>query len=299
MATKQMSLRGPLYIAAVSVAFCALIWLGWGIYLYWNDVKLLNFLAAWIPFVLSILIAFLPEHEMNEKKKVFRRFSIILIGFAWSVVLWHQQVIADAKTSTDQQSMVTEAVKQSNLHSDQQIGAVRSDVQGVKKDLEDKISDTVSKSTSNLSESIGKVNKPSPPELARLQFTLWKDGMSITELPILTNTIHAELDGTYSVGFSFSNISSTSADAVEIVAMVCDQCSFASEPANFTKLNGASESQRHRSIGDINPSVTFEKMLISVKVPQYLTDFEIGFNYSCKTCGKSREWQEVKIHMLR
>ena len=90
-----MSLKGPFWVAGTSVSACALVCLGWGTYLYWNDVKLINFLAAWIPFVISILLAFVPEHEMTATKKFLWRFGVISVGFIWSAVLWHQQVITD------------------------------------------------------------------------------------------------------------------------------------------------------------------------------------------------------------
>src|SRR5216684_8879088 len=80
MAEKRMSYRTALYVAGTSVATCAILWLSWGIYLYWNDLKLVNFLAAWIPFVLSLLLAFVPEHEMTPVKKFFWRSSVIGIG---------------------------------------------------------------------------------------------------------------------------------------------------------------------------------------------------------------------------
>ena len=214
MPTKRMSIRTPLYIATASAFCCAFIWLCRGIYLYWNDVRLINFLAAWIPFVLSILLAFVPEHKMSTKKKLIWRGSVIFVGFAWSVVLWHQQVITDEASKRDQKTIVTEAVTQSSIHADQQIGNVRSDVQNVKNDLEAKINDTVSRSTSSLNESIGRVNKPVPPEVPRLQFTLWKAEMQSAEFPILASSIRPDKDGTFSIDFTFSNLASTSADAV-------------------------------------------------------------------------------------
>jgi hypothetical protein len=91
-------------------------------------------LAAWISFVLSF--AFVPEHKMSTTKKILWRSGVIAVGFIWSVVLWHQQVITDKTAKEDQERIVTKAVTQSNEHSDKQIGAVRQDVQGVETDMQ-------------------------------------------------------------------------------------------------------------------------------------------------------------------
>src|SRR5258707_14704092 len=93
--SNRLSLRPALWVAFGSSSACALVWLGWGIYLYWNDVRLVNFLAAWIPFVLSILVAFVPEHKMTTAKKYLWRGGVMFVGLAWSIVLWHQQVVTD------------------------------------------------------------------------------------------------------------------------------------------------------------------------------------------------------------
>src|ERR1022692_1354441 len=107
---KRMSMRIPSFIGIATVVFCALIWLCRGMYVYWDDPKIVNFLAAWIPLVLSILVAFVPEHQMTVKKKIMWRGSVILVGFIWSVVLWHQQDITDRIARADQERMVTNAV---------------------------------------------------------------------------------------------------------------------------------------------------------------------------------------------
>jgi hypothetical protein len=199
---KRMSLRIASWVSLGSVAACAIIWMSRGIYVYWNDGRIVNFLAAWIPFVLSILLAFVPEREMTTIKKLLWRSSVIAVGFAWSVVLWHQQVIADQQAKSDQQQIVADAVGKSNQHSDQQIGAVRTDVQGVKsdmqavkRDLENKFGEAISKSTSSLSESIVKAGKP---ELAHVQFTFWPTDLKRwpiveTKLPLVNGAVEVSL----------------------------------------------------------------------------------------------------------
>jgi hypothetical protein len=248
--SKHLSVRPALWVAGGSALACAVIWTGWGAYLYWNDVRLVNFLAAWIPFVLSILLAFVPEHKMTTIKKLLWRGSVIFVGFVWSAVLWHQQVVTDATARKDQEHIVASAVTKANEHSDQKIGAVQKDVQGVKTDVggvksdlketKDTLSNMVSESEEAITSGLSKVGKPEPPELARLQFTLFPPPDDPeARLPILTRSISQDKDGNVSVDVSFTNTSGTAADTVEMWIDVCRRCSFAAEPANFSKPNGA------------------------------------------------------------
>jgi hypothetical protein len=301
--SKGMSMRVPIWVAVSSASACALIWLCWGIYLYWNDVRLLNFLAAWIPFVLSVLLAFVPEHKMSTRKKILWRSGVITVGFIWSVVLWHQQVIMDKTAREDQTRIVTQAVTQSNEHSDQQIGTVRSDVQGVKsdvqgvkKDLEAKINDTISKSTSEITSGLSKVGKPEPLEPARVEFSLFTVRPR-TDPPVLLGSVQQDKDGNFPVEVMFTNISDTSADALDVWIHICDQCLFATELPGFEKPQGIEEHSRHKFIEVLNPGTSWEKLTIVVKTtPKPAGSFVIGFTYSCKTCGKMKETQKVTLY---
>lgn len=299
---KKMSYRLSLLVAGTSTAACALLWLSWGIYLYWDDARLVNFLAAWIPSVLSVLVAFVPEHEMTPVKKILWRSSVIAVGFAWSVVLWHQQVVTDIASKRDQQNMVAEAVSQSNSHSDEQIGFVRQDVKGVKADLAGTASKTdltktataitgsVAKSQAELSVNIGKINKPDPPEQVRLQFSLFVPETRTDALPILTHAVSQGKDGNFPVDLFVTNISNTAGEAIDIWIQLCDLCSFAAEPAGFDKPQGLDERARHRLIPLLNPGVSLEKQTIVVKsTVKAPFSFTIVFRYSCKACGKQGE----------
>jgi len=301
---KQTSIRIT-WVAVVTSSICAVFWLCWGIYFYWNNARLINFLAAWIPFVLSLLLAFVPEQKMSTAKKYLWRGSVIAIGFIWSVVLWRQQFIMDITAQQDQQRIVMTAVNQSNRHSDQQIGTVRSDVQGVKtdiqgikKDLESRIDETIERSTSALDESIRKVNKPLPPELAKLQFSIFAQDVPDSNLPVLDRTVNRDQNGNVPVDVSFMNISGTAAEGVDVWLYVCDLCAFASEPSGFDRPQGLNEHARHRIIALLNPGAAFEKMTIVVKFPEQLMSFDIGFRYSCKACGKISDIQTAKVFVL-
>lgn len=240
---------------------------------------------------------------MSSRSKLLWRSGVILIGFVWSVVLWHQQVVTEVSARLDQQSIVQSAVNQSNQHSDKKIGAVQDDLKGVKTDIHgiqadvQGVKNAVSQSTSTLSESIGKVGKPAPPELAKLQFTIADD--STTNLPVLERDIPKDKDGNVSVEVTFTNTSDVSADTVDVWLVICTLCSFVTEPLGFDKPKGISEQMRHKSIPVLNPGTTFEKTTLVIKPPNVPFDgLEVGFRYSCKTCGKPLEPQKIRLNVI-
>lgn len=293
---QRMSLQVPKWIAIGTVCSCALVWMARGVYVYWDDIKIVNFLAAWIPFVLSILIAFVPEHEMSAIKKILWRSSVIIVGFAWSVVLWHQQVIADKAARDDQRNIVNEAVTQSNQHSDAKIGEVQRDVRGVETDVLG-VKNAISQSTSSLNESIGKVSKPEPVERTKMVFTLWTDDVTI--MPVLAETLIPDKDAgydIYTVNISFTNVASTPASGLDVWIAICTLCEFVEEMSGFESLKGMNKEMRHKVIPQFNPGAMFEKTTIKLKIKQSnYAAFKISFRYSCSTCGKLPEEQNVTI----
>jgi hypothetical protein len=306
-ARRRMSYKRPLLIAAGQVGACALLWLCWGLYLYWNDVKLVNFLAAWIPFVLSVVLAFVPEHKMTSGKKLVWRSSVVTVGLVWSLVLWHQQVVTDMAARDDQRRIVTDAVNLSNKHSDEKISSVRSDLQsvrsdirGVDKDLQDtkgSITSSLSKAETNITSGLGKVGKPEPPELARLQFSIF-EASPTANFPRLTSIESLDTNGNVAVDVYFTNVSSTAAEGVDVWIAVCDQCSFVAEPTGYDRPQGLDGRVRHKLIPLLNPGTSFEKTRIDVKPPTPIPPWiAIAFKYSCKACGKMPDPQQLKVFL--
>ena len=178
-----MSVRRPIWIALTGFAACALSFLLFGLYLYWNSPKLINFLAAWIPFVLSILFAFVPS--VKEMKHAWIKWTwrsgVLAVGFFWSVMLWHQQDLTDQANSKQTQEAIQTAVTDANRHADEKIGGVQHQVETLGTNLGEttkEISSQLGKTETDLTNTIGKVGKPEPPEPAKLEFSLWKEGMT-------------------------------------------------------------------------------------------------------------------------
>jgi hypothetical protein len=292
---ERMSLRVPLVVAGSSVGACLLLFLFRGIYVYWDSPPLINFLSSWIPFVLSILLAFVPSgKEMKHRwVKYTWRSAVVLIGFTWSLILWHQQILANVSNIAANKVLLTDAITQSNIHSDQQFGKVQENVGTVQKQVTGlgqsidtttkTISSDLEKTQAELDASIGKVGKPDPPIPAKLTFTLW-DLTATVDNPVLSKTVDPDKDGAFPVEFALINGSESTADTIDIWVEVCDLCSFVKEPVGFEHPAGGDDHIRHRMIGSLNPGVTFEKITILVK-SSAPNPFQIAFRYSCKTCG--------------
>jgi hypothetical protein len=274
------------------VCACALVWICRGIYIHHrDDLKFVNFLAAWIPFVLSLLVAFVPESKMSTAKKIGWRTVVIAVGFVWSVVLWQQQLLAENSATADQERIVTTAVTRSNEHSDQQIGGVRSDVQGVKtdmqgvkKDLETKINDTISKSTSSLSESIGKVKLP-PSEKASYEASLWP--ATLTDWPIREKSL-PKVNGVVTLSFSF-RVKNHMAKQTRLWLRLCRGCKYAKEPLGFQNLSphpgeGDDPNERTLIIGDFLPNIAYTPISVDVIPPADQTVFLVGVLVGCENC---------------
>lgn len=292
--------------AGIIVGLCAMVALRRFIAFRWENTNFINFLAAWIPFVLSILLAFIPDKDMKMPKRIAWRTAVVVCGLFYSLLLWHQQTLVQRQSETDQARLLKEAVDQSNQHSDNQIADVRKDVKGVKGDIKDikgdlatttrDLGNLVNKSKSDISSSIEKISKPVPPELAQLQFSFFSDRSS--NLPFLSTSVSPDKDGNFPVDVTFTNTSSVTAEEVDIWLEICGACSFAAEPAGFDRPNGVIEQMRHRVIHVLNPGASMEKISLLVKSAVPITptySFEVAFTYSCKTCGKKPLTQKAKV----
>lgn len=301
------SYRIPLVVAVSSFSAGLLIWLVREIYLYWNNVRLVNFLAAWIPFVLSILVAFVPEHKMSIWKKILWRSAVIAAGFMWSAVLWHQQVVTELAAKEQQEGILAKAVTQSNQHSDQQIGVVRSDVQSVKTDVQGikgdvlNINDAISKSTSTINESIGKVGKPAPPELARLHFSFYTEetdhsGMSgPTEVRVSDGPV-------VSVDIQVTAVGNVMAKNGQITLRICNSCEYAAEPEGFIKIP-QHPSDRVMHFDQLYPNVYSPKITLKIIPPldRRYNAFYVGGYYSCENCPPvdTKSGQSLRVVLAR
>ncbi len=200
--------------------------------------RIVNFAVSWLPFVISLVIAFIPSLEKERRAHMKWRIGVVIAGTITSLLMWYQVSRNYSASIRQQKEAVNTAVQQSNQHADQQIGAVRQDVQGMKADLETKISDVISKSTSSLSESIGKATKPKPPELAQLKFSVYAEDIKREEIPVLTTKRSVDNDGNVAVEVFFINTSEVPADALDVWLIVCELCCSLPSLFNLKKSPG-------------------------------------------------------------
>jgi len=219
---------------------------------------------------------------------------LIGVGFSW--MLWKQQRLSVEVTKRDQQSAVQAAVRQSNDHSDEQIAGVRKDVHTETQTLDEKmkgLSSQVAATETHINGAIHNVVVPSP-QYAKLQFSLFPD--STVSLPLTTESLAPDKDGVFTVDFTVTNISeTTAARGADLWVFVCTQCKIVEEPQGFDRPNGLPESERHKVFQNLNPGVSLEKMTVKLKLVEPYQAFLISFKYSCETCGKMTAAQDLKV----
>ena len=85
----------------------------------WGDLRFVNYFVAFIPTILSILFAFVIDKELERHMRTMWRIGIVACGILYSVALWHQQELTDKSNLETQKTIVSDAVKQANSHSDE------------------------------------------------------------------------------------------------------------------------------------------------------------------------------------
>jgi hypothetical protein len=257
--------------------------------------KTVNFFVAWLPFAMSVFIAFIPDLErLGNKMRIASRVAIVVVGLIYSVFLWQQQSLTLDASRVSQRG----AIQTSNKHTDDQIDALKKALQKDLKETGDKLADLVSKGTSTLGESIGKVKPGAPPELAKLQFSY--DVTLFEEFPLVVKSMRPQTDGTFTIDFMVGNISNVPAKNGDIWVQICNRCKYAKEPDGFAKRSGSDEQIRHKNFQLINGGAFLEKMTVEINVPPEVGRFETAFEYACETCIRAKRWeQKIQTVILR
>ncbi len=309
---KRMPVKWLLWLGAIQFLACFAMFCFQAIHVYgkdwWDNPHAINFLAAWIPSVLSVLVAFVPDKDLQMKQRVTWRVCVIACGVVYSMVLFHQQVLTDKVNAETNQNLLTAAVTAANQHADAKFGTAQNQVAGVdtkvtglatkvsgidaKLDVTTQtLTQTLHKTESDLDTSIGKVSTSPVQEKAHLVFSLWDDTSSPAK-PLLYKIIPVDANGNVPIDFTFFNDSETVVENGDLWLDICTSCSFAAEPAGFQKLSGSLESIRHELI-TLNPGAASQKITILVTPPK--GKFLFGIRYACKACGKIAPEQTATI----
>ena len=297
---RRISIGAGIIVLVPILVYFARIWVP----KIWANLHFVNFIVASIPTILSMLFAFVIDKDLEHHMRKRWRLSIVAVGLIYSFFLWHQQDLNDQANVKQTNDAVAAAVQTANAHTDEQFrsanqhadaqfGAVQKNVKGIS-DQNVALSQALVTATGAINTNLGKVGKPDPPVQAALNFTLWGDNVSIYQ-PLKTQYLQPDADGNFPVEFSFGDVSTASAKAIDIWVQICDSCSFAKEPQGFEHPAGGSDLVRHRHIGDLNSGISWEKTTLSVKAPRS-PGFQVGFRYTCENCGgKLSENQIVTI----
>jgi hypothetical protein len=294
-----MSLRQVWYSFLAALALAPVVLCSTWFYNHRNDpdvqTVVIHAVVDCIPFLAGIIFALWPR-EVSSMHNAWR-IVILAGGLIWSGLLARRDYLDLQASKRELQNAVTSAVSSANQHSDQQLFGLKTEVGDVSTTLNgrlDRVVNEVSKSDSDITGAIGKVIIP-PPKYAQLQFSLFpSDPNARISPPLLAETVSPNEDGSFSVDFLATNISDTAAASLEFWVEICRLCSYAKEPDKFEKVNSTIETIRHRTFGSLNAGVSTDKMTVQLKVP-VATPFEIGFHYSCETCGKLASVQIVTI----
>jgi hypothetical protein len=256
-------------------------------------LELANFAVVLLPFAFSILFAFVPD---MRTKHIAWRIAVVMVGVGFSWLVWQQQHLTMEASKRDLGTAVDTAVGDANKHTDQKIQDVQKQVNDVATGLDSKLTavdSEVSKGDSEITGAIGKVIIPEP-RYAEIKFSLLP-ATDIT-IPILDQSLPVDATGTISVDFMASNISDTTATSLELWVEICKGCTYVKEPDKLENAGGLS-TIRHRAFGNLNPGVSIEKMTVQIAAPTDapFAPFNIGFMYSCQTCGKRGPEQVVTI----
>jgi Fe-S cluster biogenesis protein NfuA len=309
-----MSSREKKILAKRIGAFVLILGLGWLLVHYgriyapkaWGNLHLINFVVNCIPTILSIVFAIVVDKDLNVHVRKYWRIGIIACGLAWSVLLWHQQTLAEGESTAQIQRAVDSAVQKSNKHTDEQfnkvqdnVGEVQKQVTGISQSLDTTkkdISSQLQKTSADLNTSIVKAGKPEPTKPAQLKFSLVNEAMLEKDFPMKSETAMRDADGSYRFHFAVKNVSSVKAEGVEIWVTICEPCSFAKEPEGFDKPAGSNEHMRHKHIQSIAPGVAAGDNSISVKVNNApIGPIAVHFNGACDNCEKVEVTEDYYI----
>jgi hypothetical protein len=103
-------------------------------------------------------------------------------------------------------------------------------------------------------------------------------------VPSTDVTLPENIDGSIHIDFNILNLSDVDALDGEITLQICDQCKFAKEPPEFSKLAGQRDTQRLFLFQRILARVAHRTLSADVVAPSTAQSFTMGILYRCHTC---------------
>lgn len=118
-------------------------------------------------------------------------------------------------------------------------------------------------------------------------------------VPSVSTTLAVKDDGSVHVNFTVLNL--TNADALdgEIKLFICDQCTFAKEPAGFFKVANEPDNVRHMAFQKLYGQSSATVMSVDVLAPPQASNFPMGIQYRCRTCVVDRGVSKGMVYLKR
>jgi len=291
--------------------FAILLW-----YLFRGGVmfhRLVDWFFASVPYLLSLgtillgLFEILKDREDYEKARLSRPVAIIFVVVGILQVVSLRREAMEKKEAEKNTSELAGQVKAAN-NAQSDNTAMYLDTFGKMSDkltaLEVEVkTDALQKKITSLQAELQNTQKAlAPGPKASLKFTF----RPLNELPdgirpVTDITLPKQPDG--SIHFEFSVLNDTDADAsqIEINFGVCDECTFAKETPELSKLAGLHPNRRYLAIAVLHAREVFKALAVDVSLPSEKSiagsTTEVGFEYRCSTCILDRKLAKGIIHI--
>ena len=296
-----------LTLGAVGIAFCALG--------YWQILiirSLFNSLLPYAPIIFPGLIALgtiIFKDWKNYQPQWVRYLLLLFVLAACGVGTAYQHAQRQEKIDaarTSQQSIddlkgQATAAQQAQTENTKIFTKQFSELSKELSDLKTKVT------TKELQDKIvslqGRLDKALDPPRAKLAFSFAPikvvrvDSTHTTGEPVTEENLPLASDGSVHVEFTVLNLTNVDAIDGEMILQICDTCTVAKEPAEFTKLAGQDDRQRHKTFDRIPSMVQFYTLSADIIAPPGSRDIAVGMNFRCNTCVRETEPSRIMVHV--
>lgn len=139
-----------------------------------------------------------------------------------------------------------------------------------------------------------------PPKSSSLSFSVfteelmnknWQNPIKQVKLPIINGVINVDV--------TVINTTKINANSPSFRLLLCNGCSYASEPIGWAKVSGAKDFLREARIPLLGAGIALGKTTVAVLLPSLnVNQFEIGLAYDCLNCTSEPTPQKIVIHVI-
>jgi hypothetical protein len=268
---------------------------------YWKRTSLQQ-VNPYIPVVIPSLIAasqirFKDWNSYNPRSIRYLLLLAVLIACSWGI-LYQSQQISDKAATSARADAAQKAQQDNTTIFAKSLSALSTELG----DLKTKVT------TEDLQKKIitlqAKLDNALNPPQARLAFsfapfkTVKTDDSHSSGEPVTEKNLSLSPDGSLHVDFTVLNLTDVDAIDGEMMLQICDVCKFAKEPAEFSKLAGQDERQRHKTFDRIHSQVALYTLSADIIVPPGSKNVALGMYFRCKTCVRNPNIVRIMAHVV-